>query len=56
VSSISIAKGRDKPRCRRAPAIVGKKHDIGVVTYEISSGFEASAELRPIDRRRGGII
>ena len=23
---------------------------------EISSGFEASAELRPIDRRRGGII
>ena len=56
MSSISIAKGRDKPRCRRAPAIVGKKHDIGVVTYEISSGFEASAELRPIDRRRGGII
>ena len=56
VSSISIAKGRDKPRCRRAPAIVGKKHDIGVVTYEISSGFEASAELRRIDRRRGGII
>jgi hypothetical protein len=23
---------------------------------EISSGFEASAELRPIDLRRGGII
>jgi hypothetical protein len=26
------------------------------VPREISSGFEASAELRPIDRRRGGII
>jgi hypothetical protein len=26
------------------------------VPREISAGFEASAELRPIDRRRGGII
>jgi hypothetical protein len=26
------------------------------VPREISSGFEASAELRPIDPRRGGII
>jgi hypothetical protein len=26
------------------------------VQREISSGFEASAELEPIDRRRGGII
>jgi hypothetical protein len=26
------------------------------VPHEIGSGFEASAELGPIDRRRGGII
>jgi hypothetical protein len=26
------------------------------IPREISSGFEASAELRPIDLRRGGII
>jgi hypothetical protein len=26
------------------------------VPREISSGFEASAELRPIDRQRGGTI
>ena len=37
------------PRPRRPP------HSI-FLFREISSDFEASAELRPIDRRRGGII
>jgi hypothetical protein len=44
--------------------VVGGLHDSPLegggfelpVPREISSGFEASAELRPIDPRRGGII
>jgi hypothetical protein len=44
-----------EPRVCRLSPLEGNGFELPV-PHEIGSGFEASAKLGPIDRRRGGII